>query len=267
MAQIYNPWGTLPPQQSPKSVSAELGDKPTQPPAFGERNSPRAARAAIETLRAKVAILKPQADAFDALVRGSDIPYDLPKRMIKLSPRQFEHLAAEFLKAKGFVNVHATPLSHDDGIDGYGEMPSPSGNKRMAFQAKRYTKGNVGIAYVKKFMDDMAKHGKLDLGIFVTTSGFARKTREWVEDSGAPITLVDGNQLAKELARLGLGMRMRLELDEDFFNSLRAPALQGKMPLSDVARAQSEAARLSRNRPGILSTPRVALTPRQETRI
>ena len=56
--------------------------------------------------------------------------------MLLLTPVQFEEIIAEFLKAKGFSNMHLTSRTRNGGIDGHCELPFIK--LTVAFQAKRY---------------------------------------------------------------------------------------------------------------------------------
>ncbi len=134
----------------------------------------------------------------------TDISQRLLARLQSLSPRQFEHFVGEFLKAKGITDVKVTPHSNDDGIDAIGKIPFV--NIKVAVQAKRYASGsNVGIEPVQRLRGSMASG--FDRGIFITTSTFSAAASGWVEETGVPITLVDGNHLVNEMIDLELGVR------------------------------------------------------------
>ena len=143
------------------------------------------------------------------------------ERLRQLSPDQFEVLVGEYLKAKGFSDVQITGKSYDGGIDGYCEIPFI--NVKVAFQAKRYAANNsVGIEPVQRLQGSMS--GGYDRGVFITTSSFTPTATGWVEEAQAQITLVDGEELVKQMIDLGIGVRaipvVRHELDEDFFADL-----------------------------------------------
>ena len=143
------------------------------------------------------------------------------ERMRRLSPDQFEVLVGEYLKAKGFSDVQVTGKSYDGGIDGHCGIPFI--NVKVAFQAKRYAAGNsVGIEPVQRLQGSMS--GGYDRGVFITTSGFTSTAKGWVEEAQAQITLVEGEELVKQMIDLGLGVRaipvVRHELDEGFFANL-----------------------------------------------
>ena len=151
----------------------------------------------------------------------SGVARSLHERIMRLSPDQFENLVGEFLKAKGFSNVEVTGKSYDGGIDGHCGIPFI--NVKVAFQAKRYAEGNrVGIDPVQRLQGSMSN--TYDRGVFITTSNFTSAAKGWVDEAQAQITLIDGNELVKQMVDLGLGVRtipvVRHEVDEGFFAEL-----------------------------------------------
>ena len=150
-----------------------------------------------------------------------DIIRNLRERVLKLEPGEFEKLVGEYLKSKGFMNVVVNGRSGDGGIDG--ECDIPFINVKVAFQAKRYTTANnIGIDPVQRLQGSMT--GKFDRGIFITTSNYTPAARGWVEEAQAQITLINGDELMKEMIDLGLGVKavtvVKHEVDEDFFADL-----------------------------------------------
>jgi len=145
----------------------------------------------------------------------------LRERLSRLSPAQFERVVGEFLNAKGFSNVRITGRTGDDGIDGEGEVPFV--RVKVAFQAKRYAPGNnVGIEPVQRLGGSMTN--RFDRGIFITTSSFSQAASGWVEETHAPITLVNGSDLVTQMVDMGLGVRtipvVEKQVDESFFERL-----------------------------------------------
>ena len=172
----------------------------------------------IETLNAKIDNLElasPESETENDIVRN------LHERVLRLAPYEFEWLVREYLKAKGFSGVEVTGKSHDGGIDGHCEIPFI--NVRVAFQAKRYMAGNnVGSPPVQQLQGSMRGH--FDRGLFITTSDFTMPARGWVDEAKAQITLINGDELTKEMIDLGLGVKavtvVKHEVDEDFFADL-----------------------------------------------
>ena len=150
-----------------------------------------------------------------------DIIQYLQERVLKLEPGEFERLVGEYLKSKGFSNVVVSGRSGDGGIDG--ECGIPFINVKVAFQAKRYTAANsIGIEPVQRLQGSMT--GRFDRGIFITTSDYTSAARGWVEEVQAQITLINGDELMKEMIDLGLGVKavtvVKHEVDEGFFAEL-----------------------------------------------
>ena len=151
----------------------------------------------------------------------AEITKSLLERMIELSPDQFENLVGEFLKSKGFSDVEVTGKSYDGGIDGCCAIPFI--NVMVAFQAKRYAAGNnIGIEPVQRLQGSMSN--TYDRGVFITTSSFTSAAKGWVDEAQAQITLVDGDELVKQMVECGLGVKtipvVRQEVDEGFFADL-----------------------------------------------
>ena len=175
-------------------------------------------QSAIASLNAKIenlSIASPDDDTEDDIIRN------LRDRVMKLEPDEFERLIGEYLKYKGFSNVVVSGRSGDGGIDG--ECGIPFINIRVAFQAKRYQVGsNVGSPPVQQLQGSMRGH--FDRGLFITTSDFTMPARGWVEEAKAQITLINGDELLKEMVSLDLGVKavtvVRHEVDEGFFADL-----------------------------------------------
>lgn len=118
------------------------------------------------------------------------------------------------------MEVQVTQRSHDGGIDAIGVVPFV--DVKVAVQAKRYANGtNVGIDPVQRLKGSMS--GGYERGVFITTSAFTNGAKSWVEETKAAITLVDGQQLVREMVELNLGVKpltVTAAIDEDFFKSL-----------------------------------------------
>ena len=146
----------------------------------------------------------------------------LHERIMELTAYEFERLVGEFLKAKGFLNVIVTQRSNDGGIDGHCKLPFI--NVRVAFQAKQYAKENtVGISPVQRLNGSLGN--TYDRGVFITTSSFSTPAKGWIEEEGAPITLVDGQDLVTQMIELRLGVNtvpvVKYEIDSRFFDKLK----------------------------------------------
>ncbi len=149
---------------------------------------------------------------------GTGINERLKNRLLRLTSTQFEHLLGKYFSTKGFSRVEVTGRTNDGGIDGTFEIPFLK--LRVAFQAKRYKTGNnIGIDPVQRLNGSLGNI--YDRGVFVTTSSFTHAASGWVEEAQAPITLVDGDELVRDMIELGLGVRevpvVEINVDEQFF--------------------------------------------------
>lgn len=87
--------------------------------------------------------------------------------------------------------MKVTQLSKDGGIDGYGKLKVGLSYMNVAFQCKRWTKGNIGRPEIDKFRG--AIQGKYEQGIFFTTAAFAPGVEnESFRPGAVPIILIDG---------------------------------------------------------------------------
>lgn len=179
----------------------------------------------VESQQSAIANLNMKIDSLPASPPEEDTEDDLigylRERVLKLEPSEFEILVGEYLKAKGFSNVVVSGRSGDGGIDGYCEIPFI--RVSIAYQAKRYAVGNnIDAPTVREFQGSMTS--KFDRGLFITTSDFTMPARGWIEESQAQITLINGEELMKEMLDLGLGVKdvtvIKHEVDEGFFADL-----------------------------------------------
>ena len=150
--------------------------------------------------------------------RGVDAA-GLRDRIMRLSPKTFENLVGEFLKAKGFENVEVTGQSKDGGIDGHCSLLFLKIN--VAFQAKRWSH-NVPVEPVQRLVGSMS--GRFERGVFVTTSDYSLAARNWLEETNPPVVALNGEEFAQQLLDLGLGVAripiVERRIDEGFFESL-----------------------------------------------
>lgn len=140
-----------------------------------------------------------------------------------ISPKQFENLCQRVLRELGFTNVEVTGKSHDGGIDGKGILRLGGVlSFRVAFQAKRYD-GTVSASVVRDFRGAMM--GRADKGLIITTGIFSGEAvKESTRDGATPIDLIDGNDLAKHLKELRLGVKVKkvekVIIDEEWFKDI-----------------------------------------------
>jgi restriction system protein len=110
----------------------------------------------------------------------------------RLSPAAFETFARELLRVYGFEDLHVTKVSGDGGIDGYGKLRVGLAHLNVAFQCKRWTKGNIQRTEIDKFRG--AAQGDFEQGIFFATTSFSQGAIDASIKRGAvPIVLVDSD--------------------------------------------------------------------------
>ncbi len=120
------------------------------------------------------------------------------KRMLaelrKLSPSGFETFSKDLLEAYGFQDMQVTSVSGDGGIDGFGKLKVGLAHLNVAFQCKRWSKGNVQRPEIDKFRG--ASQGDYEQGIFFATTSFSEGAIGASIKRGAiPIVLLDGNAI------------------------------------------------------------------------
>ena len=131
-----------------------------------------------------------------------------------MNPFAFEVLAQRLLRECGFVDVHVTKKSGDDGIDGTGKLLiNGIFSFNVAFQCKRY-KGQVGSDKIRDFRGSLDNN--IEKGVLITTGSFSKSAREEASAPGKKqIDLMDGNDFMDKLAEYGIGLNPRTEYDID----------------------------------------------------
>ena len=86
----------------------------------------------------------------------------------RLSPEAFEIFAKELLDVYGFEDTCVTQVSGDGGIDGYGRLKVGLAHLNVAFQCKRWRRGNVQRTEIDKFRG--ASQGDFEQGVFFATT-------------------------------------------------------------------------------------------------
>ncbi len=129
---------------------------------------------------------------------------EVRRKMLSLSPSDFEHLVKHALERSGFEHVQVTRYSQDGGIDveaRTGTALWPLHGAFLQIQAKRWihTVGRREVAELRGSLKNFAS------GAFVTTSHYSKSA---VQEASAitkvPIVLVDGHAFAAVAKRLGL---------------------------------------------------------------
>lgn len=151
---------------------------------------------------------------------------DLLDRIGQNSPAFFEQLIVDLLVAMGYGGSHKNAAeqlgrSGDGGVDGV-INEDRLGLDRVYVQAKRYAAENiVGRPAVNAFVGSLVGFGATK-GVFVTTSAFSRKARDYVGKLQQRVILIDGRQLTDLMIEHNVGVRISRaiefkRLDEDFF--------------------------------------------------
>ena len=159
-------------------------------------------------------------------LRGA-LAADLLDRVRDAAPEFLERVVVDLLIAMGYGGGDAamgrvTGRSGDGGIDGT-VREDALGLDEVYVQAKKYAEGNtVGEGDLRNFAGAIDAAGTTK-GVFVTTAGFTRAAREYVKRSPKRIVLIDGKELARLMARHGLGVRTQAHyeikrIDEDYFS-------------------------------------------------
>ena len=124
----------------------------------------------------------------------------------KLSPSAFEMFAKRLLDVYGFHDTKVTQVSGDGGIDGDGKLKVGLAYLNVAFQCKRWTKGNIQRPEVDKFRG--AIQGDFEQGLFFTTTSFSDGAIGVSIKRGAvPIVLVDGEAIVDLMIEKGFGVQ------------------------------------------------------------
>jgi len=135
---------------------------------------------------------------------------ELKRRILRdlktLKPSDFERFAKRLLDEYGFLDTHVTQLSGDGGIDGHGKLKVGLANLNVAFQCKRYSKGNVQRPEIDKFRG--ACQGDYEQGLLFTTSSFSEGAiNASIKKGAVPIILIDGPAIVDLMISKGFGVQ------------------------------------------------------------
>lgn len=137
---------------------------------------------------------------------------ELKRRILRdlksLSPSAFERFAKGLLDKYGFLDTHITQISGDGGIDGHGKLKVGLANLHVAFQCKRYSKGNVQRPEIDKFRG--ACQGDYEQGLLFTTSSFSDGAiGASIKKGAVPIILIDGPAIVDLMISKGFGIETK----------------------------------------------------------
>lgn len=151
---------------------------------------------------------------------------ELLERVRSVHPNQFEQIVVDLLIAMGFGGGapemgQRLGRSGDGGIDGVIQEDA-LGLDAVYIQAKRYQDGStIGAPVLQAFVGSLVGN-RANKGVFVTSSKFSPAAKEYVRTIQHRVVLIDGEELARLLARHGVGVRedrriVIKKLDEDYF--------------------------------------------------
>jgi restriction system protein len=107
----------------------------------------------------------------------------------------------------GFHGTAVTQISGDGGIDGYGKLKVGLANLNVAFQCKRWEKGNIQRPEIDKFRG--AAQGDYEQGLFFTTASFSEGAiGASIKRGAVPIILVDGPAIVDLMIDKGFGVQL-----------------------------------------------------------
>ncbi len=149
---------------------------------------------------------------------------ELLSQITNATPAFFERIVVELLVKMGYGGSRKDAgekigQSGDGGIDGI-IKEDRLGLDTIYIQAKRW-QGSVGRPEIQKFVG--ALQGKrAHKGVFITSSTFTADAREYANQIGATVVLIDGSQLANYMIDFDLGLATVAtyavkRIDSDFF--------------------------------------------------
>jgi restriction system protein len=165
----------------------------------------------------------------DAIAANNRAVVDqLLEEMRRLQPEQFELLALRVLRQAGYGHESTEPRhtgkSGDGGIDGW--LPLDRlGLQKVYVQAKRYKESSaITASNVRDFVGAMSAKGAR-MGVFVTLSRFTDDARTAARNPERTIELMDGEDLAKLMIELKMGVSHTdlpplAVFDRDFFEGI-----------------------------------------------
>lgn len=125
----------------------------------------------------------------------------------KLSPAGFEIFAKHLLDVYGFKDTVVTQVYKDGGIDGHGILNVGLAHLNVAFQCKKWTKGNIQRTEIDKFRG--AIQGDFEQGIFFSTTSFSTGAiKASIKRGAVPIVLIDAQEIVNLMLDKGFGVQV-----------------------------------------------------------
>lgn len=144
--------------------------------------------------------------AYQITQHNKQVRQALRKRLFEMTWQEFEDLVAQLLGAMEF-DVQNSVRQNDKGIDVRGVLAIAGAIKvRMAVQVKKW-RHNVQAPIVQQVRGSLSPH---EQGLIITTGDFSAGARkEAARPDAAPISLMNGDDLARLLIENGIGVVRR----------------------------------------------------------
>jgi restriction system protein len=151
---------------------------------------------------------------------------DLLEKVRAIEATAFQRLVLKLLEAMGYGGLglmRHTGKTSDGGVEGVIEEDK-LGLNRIYVQAKRYQAGNtVGSVEMRNFLGAMS--GKVDRGMFLTTSTFTQAAERKLEGRGVRVVLIKGDEVVDLMIEHGVGVEpIKVatihRINEEFFDEL-----------------------------------------------
>ena len=145
---------------------------------------------------------------------------DLLKKVETVDPIFFEQLILDLMEKLGYGKGKHVGKTGDGGIDG--EIPQDAlGLEKIFLQAKRHS-SNISASQVRDFSGSLSGE-KSSKGVFITTSDFTQKSRDYVAKSSTSIILINGKELIKHMIKNNVGVKTKKsiqikEIDKEYFD-------------------------------------------------
>lgn len=153
----------------------------------------------------------------------ADVESRVLDRLAAATPKFFEQAVLRLLATMNYTGEFGASehsgKTADGGIDGILYLDRLH-LERVYVQAKRW-KEAVGASVVRDFAGAMDAEAATK-GVILTTAGFTKEARKYIEKSPKAIRLVDGPEIARLMVEFGVGVSRAQtivlpKLDEDFF--------------------------------------------------
>ena len=137
-----------------------------------------------------------------------------------MEPIFFEQLILDLMEKLGYGKGKHVGKTGDGGIDG--EIPQDTlGLEKIFLQAKRHS-SNISASQVRDFSGSLSGE-KSSKGVFITTSDFTQKSRDYVAKSSTSIILINGKELINYMIKNDVGVKTKKsiqikEIDKEYFD-------------------------------------------------